>query len=132
MTIKHLLRLLRHQRGATAVEFALVLPVFAIGCLGCIEFGRALQLRNNLSFAADFAARKVFIDSATANASLETEVRGSFVGGEPQFLQVTIGSETVDGVQFRTVTLAYPVRLLIPYLDQRALTLSVNRRTPVV
>ena len=42
------------------------------------------------------------------------------------------GAETVNGVQFRTITLGYPVTLLIPQLSSGVITLGVSRRTPVI
>ena len=50
------------SRGSTAVEFALICLPFVGVALGILEFGRALYVRNNLSFAADRAARMVLIE----------------------------------------------------------------------
>ena len=36
---------MRDERGATAVEFALILPLLLVLVLGIAEFGRAFQVR---------------------------------------------------------------------------------------
>jgi Flp pilus assembly protein TadG len=59
---------MRSERGATAVEFAMVLPVLLILILGIVEFGRAFQLQASLAAAAREGVRIVALqdDSATA------------------------------------------------------------------
>ena len=52
-----LARTARHQRGATAVEFALVFPVFFMLFYGCIMYGMIFLMRLGLQHAAEDAAR---------------------------------------------------------------------------
>lgn len=47
----------RRDKGAVAVEFALILPIFLIIVLGIVEFGRAFNLQVSLSEAARETAR---------------------------------------------------------------------------
>jgi Flp pilus assembly protein TadG len=99
---------------------------------GVIEFGRGLNIRNQLSLAADYGARKILIDTQISDGSIETEIRSAFAAPAPALLQVTLGTETVDGLQFRTVTLSYPFTLLIPGVLNKAIDLRVARRAPVI
>lgn len=46
-----------NERGAVAVEFALILPIFLILILGILEFGRAFNIQISLSEAARESAR---------------------------------------------------------------------------
>jgi Flp pilus assembly protein TadG len=119
------------QSGAAAIEFAIIALVLILVCLGVIEFGRSLQVRNELSFAADFGARKILTDSTISDSDLENVVRSALIVADPDLMQVTIGTETVDGVQFRTIALAYPFTLLIPGLSSDSVTLALARRTPI-
>src|SRR3954466_15724984 len=43
---------LREQRGASAVEFALIVPLLIVLVLGIAEFGHAFQVQGTLSAAA--------------------------------------------------------------------------------
>ncbi|TIS55699.1 TadE/TadG family type IV pilus assembly protein [Mesorhizobium sp.] len=123
-------RACRCQSGTTAIEFATICLPLLLLTLGIVEFGRALNTRNDLSFAADFAARKVLIGESSVSI-LETAVRAAFTGGEPELLQVSVGTETVDGIEFRTLAIRYPFTLLIPGLHDGRIGLSVSRRIPV-
>ena len=57
MMVPSFLRFARDERGASMVEFALVLPILCIFIFGAIDFGRALKVYNNLSAAARDGAR---------------------------------------------------------------------------
>ena len=121
----------RSEDGAAAIEFALVSMIFILLCLGVLEFGRALQMRNQLSFAADFAARQILTDSDVADRVVEAQVRAKLQIGNPELLDVTFGEQEVDGVNFKIVTLDYPFTLFLPGFSTDTIGLSVNRRVPV-
>ena len=121
----------RREDGAVAVEFAIVSVAFVLISLATLEFGRAFAVRNRLAFAADIGAREILNDSAITEADVEDLVRGAFDGSDPELLEVDLGSETIDGVQFRTVSLRYPFVLLVPQLRSEAIVLSTSERIPV-
>lgn len=56
------------EKGAVAVEFALVLPVFLVLVLGIFEFGRAFNIQVSLSQAARESARYAAIGFSTPDA----------------------------------------------------------------
>jgi Flp pilus assembly protein TadG len=129
----HALRRLRGCRsGSTSVEFAIISLVLVLVTLGIVEFGRGLNLRNQLSHAADFGARKILTDRNSSDRTLESVVRSAFMAASPDRLKITVGTETVGGVQFRTIALTYPLELLVPGLSDGVINLSLARRTPLV
>lgn len=118
--------------GSTAVEFAIVSLVLMLVAVGIIEFGRGLNVRNQLSQAADYGARQILTNKQVSDSTLETTVRSAFSAGAGDELTVTIGTEAVNGVQFRTITLSYTFIPLIPGLSSGTINLTLARRTPVV
>ena len=56
----------RNRRGAAAVEFALVAPIFFLLVLGMIEVGRALMVQQIITNASREGARRAVLDGATA------------------------------------------------------------------
>lgn len=59
---------LRSERGAAAVEFALVVPILLMLLLGTMEFGRAYSAQISLTHAARETARFVAVqDDGTAS-----------------------------------------------------------------
>lgn len=55
------------ERGAAAVEFALVAMILIVLMVGAVEFGRLWMMQASLSSAARDAARELAIKKATAD-----------------------------------------------------------------
>lgn len=58
-----------NEKGAVAVEFALILPIFLMLVFGIVEFGRAFNIQVSLSEAARETARYTAIHSSKAGFS---------------------------------------------------------------
>ncbi|YCI06935.1 pilus assembly protein (plasmid) [Ensifer sp. D2-11] len=128
----------RSQSGAAAVEFALVCLPLLLLVFGIIEFGRAFYVRNELSHAADVAARRVLIGQIARDATdsealtkLAGAVRESFHSGDPTLLTIAVTKETVDGIAFRVLSIRYPFTFVVPGLAQSPVSLNLSRRIPI-
>lgn len=62
------------KRGATAAEFALVVPVFLFMVFGSIELGRFMWIRNSLQTAVEAAARCSALNAPQCTTSADTRV----------------------------------------------------------
>ena len=60
------MRIAQGERGAAAVEFALILPVLLLLVLGLIEFGRVYNVQISLTNAAREGARTMAIQNSPA------------------------------------------------------------------
>jgi hypothetical protein len=132
MAIGSISRLARCNGGAAAVEFAIIAWALIFVCLGVIEFGRGLHVRNEMAFAADHAARMLLTDPTVSDVRLKEEVENWFMdSGSADFI-VEFGPVETDaaGLKSRTMLLQYPFSLLIPKLSD-TITLTVSRRVPV-
>ena len=87
------------RAGSTAVEFAIICTVLVLVTFGVIEFGRGLNVRNQLSQAADYGARRILTDHLISDSALESVVRSAFTAGAPDMLTVTVGAETVSPIE---------------------------------
>lgn len=69
LTLEKLYRLCRrNRRGAAAVEFALVAPVFFGFTLGMVEIGRGVMVQQILTNASREGCRQSVLDGATTSA----------------------------------------------------------------
>ncbi len=59
----------RTDRGAVAVEFALVMPVLLLVLLGIVDFGRAMFVQNSLAHAASVGAQSLAIRATSGSPS---------------------------------------------------------------
>lgn len=63
----------RDERGASAVEFAFIVPLLIVLVVGIAEFGRAFQVQSTLSAAAREGVRTMALqnDPAATRATVE-------------------------------------------------------------
>ena len=125
------------EKGAELVEFALVLPLLLVLCLGVVEFGRAYYTYNLLTKAVRDGARfgsasQVSSAGVLTNAALTSTknvvVYGNAAGtgtkkvGDLLTTQVFVDQQLLNPgnptVQYTTVRVAYPYvplfRLVMP------------------
>jgi Flp pilus assembly protein TadG len=107
---------MRSERGATAVEFAMIVPLLIALVIGIAEFGRAFQVQGTLSAAAREGVRLMALqnDPAAARAA----VRNASASLDPAVTDAQIAitpasCPTLDaGTTSVRLTISYPM----PYL----------------
>lgn len=122
-------RLWRDERGAAAVEFAIICLPLILLALGVIEFGRAFNIQNDMAYAADVATRRLLLDGGTPATELQVLARDAFTGGQPEQLYLTLGARPGE-TSTRTLQLTYPLTLSIPGLTREVIQLTLERRIP--
>lgn len=105
-----------HERGAAAVEFALVLPVLILLVLGVIEFSRVYNVQISLSNAAREGARTMAIQNDPVGAKLAASLAAPSVSN-PALApgNVTVSPANCAAGSTATVTINYDVQLLTGY-----------------
>ena len=84
------------ERGAAAVEFAIVATLFFMLVFGIIDFGFAFHSWNNAANAAREGARKAAVDSTVQDVIDRTKAAASTL--DPTKLTVTVTCSHVVGV----------------------------------
>lgn len=98
----------RRRKGAAAVEFAVVAPVFVLMLLGMMEYGRMLMVQQSLTAAAREGARLAVVDETT-EAEVKTLVKSFLAssGVTDPTVSVTSTGTAVHG-QPITVSVSVP------------------------
>jgi Flp pilus assembly protein TadG len=97
------------RRGATAVEFAIVSPIFFVLVIAAFEFGRLNVIRHTADNAAYEAARRAMVPGATvAEATTEAQRILRIVGTRGATVNVTPATLGPD-VDRVTVTVDVPM-----------------------
>jgi Flp pilus assembly protein TadG len=65
---------LRHERGTTLIEFALVFPILVAILFGMIDAGRFIAARATLSQAAAVGVRTACLSTSTGRPAVDTAV----------------------------------------------------------
>ena len=124
----------RHgKRGVTAVEFALVAPIFLLFVLGIIDLGRLFYVKNLMQYAVEQTTRYAMVNPTATQLTLETyadnQVGTMFSG--IVFTADAPGTTVVGGVSYRTVSATYTFNYLMPLVTLSNVPLTATSRTPV-
>ena len=104
----------KKRRGATAVEFALVAPVFILLILGMIEFGRMVMVQQLLTNASREGARQAVLDGSTVTqikTVIEDYLSDTSVPVDTNNISVTPDPSTAEFGDPITVS------VMVPYSD---------------
>ena len=100
----------KNRRGASAVEFAIVAPVFFLFIFGMIEFGRVVMVQQFLTNATREGARVGILDNSTTsevNAAVNTYLNSANIQGAT----ITVNPSPPSGAAYGapvTVTVSVP------------------------
>ncbi len=83
-------RLRRSERGASAVEFAMILPILIVLVVGIAEFGRAFQVKSTLAAAAREGVRTMALQNNQSAARATVENVASSLNPAVTDAQITI------------------------------------------
>lgn len=123
-------RFLTDRSGAGAVEFALLMPVFAILLFAGAVFGQAYYAVGTVQYAIERTARDMMMSSALTESEFETRLRALTDEIGNMSYQVSY-SETIYGeirVTEITTVLSYPVT--IPLYGEMTITYPVEVLVP--
>lgn len=107
-------RLSKSRDGTSAIELALLFPVFLLMTLGVIEFGRALWTQSALQYAVQVAARCGAVDSSDCG-SQNAVVTYAVAQSQP----LTIPSADFSAATLAcgsSVSVTYPFTFVVPQL----------------
>jgi Flp pilus assembly protein TadG len=85
------------RRGASAVEFAVVAPVFLLLVFGMIEYGRMVMVQQVITHASREGARRAILGGAT-EANVQTVVEGYLANASIQGAVVTVDPPDLSSV----------------------------------
>lgn len=101
---------LRNCDGVSAVEFAMVAPVFLLIIFTCVEFTRLTMVRNLVQEAAYFAARDAMVPGATEEECRESAERIlSRLGNKTAEVTINEGQGLNDQSDIVSVTVSIPL-----------------------
>ena len=105
---------LRNERGASAVEFAFIVPLLIILVLGIVEFGHAFQVQGTLSAAAREGVRTMALQNDEVAAEAAVNTAADSIGHSFTADEIRIVDDGCTGVPGDTVQLTITYQM--PFL----------------
>jgi len=121
-------RAMREDGGTSAIEFALVFPVFILMVLGIFEFSRALWTRSLLNYAVQTAARCGAVDTATCGSTNDT-ITYAVQNSSPLTIPNSDFTASTQSCGSQ-VTVAFPFTFIVPQLFPFDITLAAQACYP--
>lgn len=106
------------ERGAAAVEFAILLPVLMLILFGIIEFGMIMYSREIITNASREGARSGIVQTTVkpTEAQIQAVVTNYLngTGVDPNVTQIDVVGEGLTAPNTLTVTVTYPYNFFVP------------------
>jgi Flp pilus assembly protein TadG len=131
----------KQRRGAAAVEFAVVAPVFFLLVFGMIEYGRMVMVQQIIVNAAREGCRSAVLDGSTTSGVKSTTITAMASGNITiTTSNVTVSPDPPSNAEFGdpvTVTVTVPFNQVswLPspmYLGGKSMTASTTMRRETV
>ena len=107
---------LRDERGATAVEFAFIVPLLLILVLGIVEFGHAFQVQGTLSAAAREGVRLMALQNDPAAARAAVRNAASSLNPGITDAQIAISPASCPELNGANTSVRLTISYPMPYL----------------
>ena len=130
----------RGERGANAVEFALVAPVFLMFMLGIVDLGRLFWVKSLMEYGVGQTARHAMVNQTDSEAQLEQKARDEvstlitgigFIAVKEDVTELSADGTTSHTVSYRTIKATYTFEFMTPIVTMDDLELTTSTRTPV-
>ena len=110
------MRLARDERGAAAIEAALVLPFYLAFIFGMIEFGNIYWNYTSIQYVADEVARCNAVDSCSISSTAFNSAANIWSSASAAAGDITIGTCSFPGSSSGTqVTITHTITSLTGY-----------------
>lgn len=110
------MKTLSSERGAVAVEFALILPILVALLLGIMEFGRAYNAQISVTAAAREGARIMSIQGNVASAQAAVQAASPALNPQLTKTQIKVSPSTCTPGTNVTVTVSYRLNFITGFL----------------
>lgn len=114
------------DRGATAVEVAIIFPVFLTLIFGLMWFGIGVSAKLGIGRAAREGARHLAINGDVAAAEQVIRDSGGIAGGDDMTIVTTPCPDPGLETDTATVTISYPFEYTIPLFGTRTVTMTTS------
>lgn len=128
-------RFRRDEKGATAVEFAMVSVAFLTFVIGIYAAGIYFLTWNRLQQGVENAARFAAVHTDATTDDLEEIIIENIqsIGGVEDNLEISVTDTAANGINFREVTAVYAFNWNLPFMPTsiNEIAMEVTSRTPI-
>ena len=121
----------RQNDGASALEFALVLPLFATMLFGTIHMGIAYYYAGSVQYALERTARLTMVDQDMSATQVQTAFDNEVSVFTDQSIVVNYSVDTSGDVPIAALNATYAYEVIVPFVPAFTLTFDAQARVPL-
>ena len=122
-------RFARADSGATAVEFAIVAPLYLTMMVGVFELSRAMWIKASMQYAVEETSRYALVNTSASATTLQTYAESKLsdtgVGSTGMIFTITADGTVAD------IQVSYSFETLTSLLPFPSLALTAKSRVPL-
>jgi Flp pilus assembly pilin Flp len=123
-------RIGRDCGGAVAIEFAFVIGFVVMLVLGAVQVAQVLAARNEVSHALSQTVRIVLLEPGSRREDILADLERRL--GRFDSRQLDVEVTRIAATSFMRIAVRFPVRLSVPFLWSREISLQVETLAPMV
>lgn len=120
-------RFWRCESGASALEFALIALPLVMLTFGIVEFARLLFVEQEIVYAADRAARVLYLNPNASQSEVSAAFDASFWIINPANLSISYADTTVGTQSGVTMKVSYTFHFLVPLISNASVDVTHER-----
>ena len=121
----------RNEDGASALEFALVIPLFMSMTFGTIQMGLAYYTASSVQFSLERVARTRMVSSMTTS-QMQTAFNTELAKYTTKTITLSYSATTLDGMNIGQFSATYTHNFVIPFVPAFNVSFPVTTRVPVL
>jgi Flp pilus assembly protein TadG len=116
--------------GASALEFALVFPIFASMFFGTVQIGFAYYEAGSMQYALERAARTRMVTTLSAS-QMQTTFDSELAKYTKKTATLSYSEATSGGVTMATLSTNYSHTFVVPFVSSFTVAFPVTTKVPV-
>lgn len=120
------------EQGASAVEFAMILPVFVTMTLGTIQMSIVYYQAGSVQFALEETAREVMVDPSMTFSQIAMSIEDKVKSLTAQDVSVTYSVDNSGPVAIAQVNATFSIEVVIPFVPAFTLPFDAETHIPLL
>ena len=130
--MRNLLKFWRDRKGASALEFAMILPVFCMMLFGSIQMGIAYYYAGTVQYALERTARVTMIDQDMSAGEVQTAFNAELAKFTDQTVTVSYVVDSSGDVPIAQLNANYPYEVIIPFIPTFTIVFAAETHIPLL
>ena len=116
--------------GASALEFALVLPVFAAMLFGSIQMGLAYYYAGTVQYALERTARLAMVEQDMSTGQIQSAFANELAAITDQDIDISYSIDSSGDVPIASFSATYSHEFVIPFVPSFTIDFPVETHVP--